>query len=261
MQRLVRPSPSAMAAGSRYVDYIDVVRVRTDRRYWNHPVLTKKLGKLSATATWQLSRWGNYFYLNVTQPTDACLELLEQINAELFHAEIARDYVDRSGELLQTFREHCIHRWKRKHSRQVKDTEYGSPRWAESNLVYYGKRSAKLDAYACHTEYRIRGVRALRRMGIRSVKDLRRFDYEEFWSNKLCLRKVSTVRLATSIGRDHRDVGTMLRQHYNKIGNLMISLRQHLPAGMKRNICFPRMKLQWRRKESRYELVWAGAYT
>jgi hypothetical protein len=52
----------------------------------------------------------------------------------------------------------------------------------------------------------------------------------------------------------------MLRRHYNKIGNLMISLRQHLPAGMKRNICFPRMKLQWSRKEGRYELVWVGTY-
>jgi hypothetical protein len=80
-------------AGDHFVDYIDCIRVRTPRRYWQHPTIIKKIRKLCATAYWQPSHWGNY-YLNVTQPTDACLRVLDQMKAKLFYAEIARDYYD-----------------------------------------------------------------------------------------------------------------------------------------------------------------------
>ena len=119
-------------AGDHFVDYIDCIRVRTPHRYWQHPTVIKKIRKLCATAYWQPSHWGNYWYLNVTQPTDACLRVLDQMKAKLFYAEIARDYYDRTGDLLTTFRQHCVHKWKRQHTRQVQDTEYGGPRTSSS---------------------------------------------------------------------------------------------------------------------------------
>ena len=241
-------------AGDHFVDYIDCIRVRTPHRYWQHPTIIKKIRKLCATAYWQPSHWGNYWYLNVTQPTDACLRVLDQMKAKLFYAEIARDYYDRTGDLLTTFRQHCVHKWKRQHTRQVQDTEYGGPRTSESNLVYYGKRSAKLNAYACHTEYRLRGVRALERVGITSLKSLLRFDYDNFWARKLCLRKVNLDRLASSLGCDRRDARMILSQHHGKVGNLIISLKQQIPAGNKRNYCFKEMALDWT-SDNGFELV------
>jgi hypothetical protein len=108
MQSIPRPD-SGQQVLKRSIDYVDCIRVRTHSRYWNHPTITKKVAKLCATATWHLSHWGTYYYLTITQPTEKCIRYLQQLDGvELFYTEIARDYVDRSGDLLEAFRKHCV---------------------------------------------------------------------------------------------------------------------------------------------------------
>lgn len=237
-------SPQAINIGVGHVDYIDCIRVRLYRRYWFDPIVLKKVRPLCASATWQEGKFGNY-YLNITQPTDKCIRYLCQLQAKLFYAEIARDYYDRTGELLQTFRRHCVHRWKRTPSRQFKQTEYGGARHSESQLVYYEKNSKKLDALACHTEYRIRGARALRGANIHSLRDLLRFDYDKFWTKRLCLRGVDRQRLASSLGSDVREVRLLLQRHFRKTGHVVIELKDILKAGRDRDYCMPELLLQW----------------
>jgi hypothetical protein len=216
-------------------------------------LLLRKIRRLCASADWHESQWGNYYYLNIVQPTDACIRLLDQLRAQAFYLEIARDYVDPYGQLLTTFRHHVVHRWKREPSRQVKATEYGAPRHSQSNLVYYEKYSHQLEANACHTEFRLRGVRALERIGIHRLKDLLQFDHNEFWSRKLCLRGIDRHRLASSLGCDAWGIRSILAQHYSKIGNVSIDLKQQLQAGNERDYCLPRLQLRWTGQE--YKLV------
>ena len=46
----------------------------------------------------------------------------------------------------------------------------------------------------------------------------------------------------------------MLSQHYGKVGNLIINLKQQIPAGNKRNYCFKEMALDWT-SDNGFELV------
>jgi hypothetical protein len=46
----------------------------------------------------------------------------------------------------------------------------------------------------------------------------------------------------------------MLSQHYGKVGSLIISLKQPIPAGNKRNYCFKEMALGWT-SDNGFELV------
>jgi hypothetical protein len=93
-------------------------------------------------------------------------------------------------------------------------TRYSGPRRARNVLALYRDKHCKVtgEVYCVHLDWRIRGVEALRRAGIGSVRDLLQFDQRQFWQQRLRLFDID----ASGLGRRHQNCsdGTNRRKPY-----------------------------------------------
>jgi hypothetical protein len=81
-------------------------------------------------------------------------------------------------------------------------TRYDASRSAPNRIVYYKEESSRITGEVTsllHLEWRVKGVRALRRLGIESVVDLGKFDHRLFWADRLRLVDISSKRLGLII--------------------------------------------------------------
>jgi hypothetical protein len=153
-------------------------------------------------------RWQRESYqqfLSLPQPTPAALQFLSEYSDGLLnYAEIALDWTFDDAELnahaADTANNYIVKRWHRD-SQGIRFvagvTRYTGPRTATTNLVSYNDEPSRItgEIYCTHTEFRLRGVLALRRAGIHAVKDLLNLDYREFWRPRLILRAVDPIKL------------------------------------------------------------------
>jgi hypothetical protein len=153
-------------------------------------------------------RWDRHRYrqyLDLKQPTDVALHYLANINNVLVnYVEFALDwtfrYEDERDAATDIVNAHMIKRWHRESQgiRFVKaTTRYTAGRHASTNLVSYADLPSRMTGeLACvHIEYRVRGQRTLRRMGISSPKNLVNYDHHAFWKQRLCMRAIDPDKM------------------------------------------------------------------
>ena len=97
-----------------------------------------------------------------------------------------------AGILKRWFRQRLIkshHSTNRLHD--YKRSTYFAPRDSDTNIVLY-TRSSKLfaDIPCLRIEFRFRGNKAVRRSGIRTLRDLIEFDHLAFWDENIRLRDI-----------------------------------------------------------------------
>lgn len=134
----------------------------------------------------------NYFD-NIEEPDNEPVLLINMI-------EIALDFIaDHPWRLHQYLQGRVIQRW---HSDQMLEvyltTTYFSERSYPNNIVIYSDRPSKLrpdEGNCVHLEWRARGARVLRSLGICTFRELTDFCYRNFWSEKLQLREVDVEKL------------------------------------------------------------------
>ena len=192
--------------------YIDCVHAWLPRRLSPQGLawLAQQCGEVRVPR-WR-KRWdrvGYQQYIDLKQPNDAALHYLHSIgNGLINYVEFALDWTfnyedERDAAWIFTDR-HIIKRWHR-HSqgiRYVKGTRYTAGRHGNSNLVGYADKPSRItgELYCLHIEYRMR-LRALRRIGISSAKDLLNYDHHQFWTQRLLLRAIDLVRFGRRYNR------------------------------------------------------------
>jgi hypothetical protein len=145
--------------------------------------------------------------LQLRQPTAEALHSLAHLDDVLINQlELALDWTfdhERQRDRADAFvSQYHVKRW---HGKQeitfFKSTRYTGPPRAPNNFVSYADKPCRLtgEVFCLHLEWRIKGVPALRRAGITTVRELLSLDLHQFWQDRLILRAV-----------DHRALG---RQH------------------------------------------------
>jgi hypothetical protein len=77
------------------------------------------------------------------------------------------------------------------------ETRYDGRRGSRNLFVSYKEDKSRITGEVLpvlHLEWRVNGVRSLRRLGIHSVADLDTFDHNSFWANRLLLVDISPQR-------------------------------------------------------------------
>ena len=197
--------------------YIDCVHAWLPRRLTAQEMawLAQHCGELR-TPKWRKrrDRVGYKQYIDLKQPTDAALHYLHSIgNVLINYVEYALDWTfnhedERDDAWIFTDR-HIVKRWHR-HSqgiRYVKSvkgvTRYTAGRHGNSNLVSYADKPSRItgELYCVHIEFRMR-LRALRRIGISSARDLLNYDHHRFWTQRLLLRAIDLDRFGRRYNRE-----------------------------------------------------------
>lgn len=191
--------------------YVDCVHAWLPRR-----LSARELAWLAQHCEVRVPKWrkrwdrvGHQQYIDLKQPTDAALHYLHSIgNVLVNYVEFALDwtfnYEDERDAAWSFTDRHIVKRWHRESQgiRYVKGTRYTAGRHGNSNLVGYADKPSRItgELYCLHIEYRMR-LRALRRIGISSAKDLLNYDHHQFWTQRLLLRAIDLDRFGRRYNR------------------------------------------------------------
>ena len=145
------------------------------------------------------------------QPSNEVLErLAHRDDVQLTFFEPSLDLIfDNDEDHEEAYQFTCKHHVKRHHRTQkvvfVGEggcTRYSGPRRAPNVMVVYCDKPSKVTGeYNClHFDWRIKGSEALRRAGIKSIGDLLKIDWRQFWSERILLGQFNLNRL----GQVHR---------------------------------------------------------
>jgi hypothetical protein len=92
-------------------------------------------------------------------------------------------------------KDHAIKSHKRKNeTHDFLTTRYfDEPKWGSAQMtIYIDKESRQNCQWSCaHMEQRVKGKQCVRRLGINCLYDLMTFDFQEYWSRNLRLRKIN----------------------------------------------------------------------
>ena len=175
--------------------------------------------------------------VELRQPSDRLLGWIAQIDHALVNrVEVALDHIfecwaDRD-DALQYLHQHLVRRWHGKKQRikigrtsekptagtrrpfepvdeiDDADTRYDAGRSAPNGIAFYRNDYCRItgELHCLHVEWRAKGVRAVRGIGIQTLADLAAFDHRAFWQERLRLVEVDPERLGRSI-RNHHDGG------------------------------------------------------
>lgn len=156
--------------------------------------------------------------LQVTQPTKYVLDFLSKRSGVLLNnVEVALDLVYRAACELQAaedfFRRHLVKTHHRDQAAKfVRGTTfYSGPRQAKNVVAFYGDKPCRIsgERHCFHIEWRIKGVRTLRRAGLQTLGDLFAASPRLFWSRRLKLYDFATERLGRAV--NNRVNGTCRR--------------------------------------------------
>jgi hypothetical protein len=149
------------------------------------------------------SRFDYNFVQRITlyQPREALEWLSRRNDVSPNYAEFSLDWVFASeGDRIAAFRATACTLVKQHHRAQgirfVGEgdhlTLYSGPRTAPNVIAVYADKPSKITGEPCvHVEWRAKGVPALRRAGIHSIRDLLDFDHRQFWRDRLILCEVN----------------------------------------------------------------------
>ena len=152
--------------------------------------------------------------IELKQPSHDALHWLAQCNEALINrAEITIDLVFKSyaarDDAFDFFDQHFVRRWHGK-SQQIwvfkaeegsHGARYDGPRRAPNTTVFYQEEHSRITGEVCvlHLEWRLNGLKAMRRAGIRSGQDLVEFNHRQFWKTRLLFYDVDRRRLGRLI--------------------------------------------------------------
>jgi hypothetical protein len=153
------------------------------------------------------------------QPSDEALRwLARREDALINYAEVTIDlvfkYAADRDEAWDFLHRHLVRRWHgtKQRIRVVKreqtvnpasdgcnsgGTRYDASRPASNRIVFYPETHSRItgEPHCLHFEWRLKGLRAIRSAGIKSGRDLSKFDYRAFWEKRLRLYAVDQRRL------------------------------------------------------------------
>jgi hypothetical protein len=153
--------------------------------------------------------------IQLRQPTENAFRLLAQRNDVLINGvEITLDLIFRNRAAKEAaadcLHQHLIRRWhgRRQEIRVQSDANgliqyrFDARRSAPNKLALYPEDFTRVtgELFCLHLEWRAKGVKALRAVGIKSPTDLLSFDYRAFWQKRLCLYDVDRRKLGLMIG-------------------------------------------------------------
>ena len=172
--------------------------------------------------------------VQLRQPTENALRLLAQRNDVLINGvEIALDLIFKNWfereRAIDFLHQHLVRRWhgSRQEIRVYRDRQqaadddtgqcrYDAGRSAPNRIVVYPESFTRVtgELHCLHIEWRAKGVRATRAVGIKSPRDLLVFDYRRFSQQRLRLSDVDRRKLGLMIrnrstGRRHRTPKTI----------------------------------------------------
>jgi hypothetical protein len=169
--------------------------------------------------------------VQLRQPTENAFRLLAQRSDVLINGvEITLDLIFRNPAEKEAaadcLHQHLIRRWhgSRQEIRVQSDANgviqyrFDARRSAPNKIALYPEDFTRVtgELYCLHLEWRAKGSRATRALGINSPVDLLRFDHRAFWQNRLRLYDVDRQKLGLmvrnwSTGRRHRTNKTIRR--------------------------------------------------
>jgi hypothetical protein len=163
--------------------------------------------------------------LTFYQPQPEVLRwLAERDGVRVNLVEVAIDYIYENGpdrdDAFAYLHRHLIRRWhgrrqlvriskksrRAPHSRHAADgklggTRYDGPRTASNRTALYRCRFSRVtgETDVLHLEWRLKGLRAVQKAGIRSAADLPMFNHRRFWQRRFLLVDIDPERLGRLI--------------------------------------------------------------
>lgn len=160
--------------------------------------------------------------IQLRQPTDQALRWLAQRDDALINqAEVTLDFVfeyrAQRDEVWDFLHRHLIRRW---HGRKQEirfyrpktriplnaadgtvGTRYDAGRWAPNVIASYREDHSRItgEVNCLHLEWRLKGSKPMRGVGIVSSQDVACFDHRLFWQKRLLLRTADQERLGRLI--------------------------------------------------------------
>jgi hypothetical protein len=152
--------------------------------------------------------------LGFKQPNHHALRWIAARNDALINqVEIALDLI--FADIIQKedawafLNEHLVRRWhgRKQEIRVVKSgatddyaqmgTRYDAGRWAPNSIVIYPEDYSRVtgELHSIHVEWRLKGLKAVQKAGIKSGRDLLEFSHRDFWAKRLLLYSVNPDRL------------------------------------------------------------------
>ena len=152
--------------------------------------------------------------LELKQPSRTTMECIARRHDTLINgAEVAVDYVFKSSadrdDAWEFLDRHLVRSWhgKNQNIRIVKShsdtddnrssgTRYDAARSAPNGIVFYKDNHSRItgELNCLHLEWRLKGLKAVRRAGIKSGRDLLEFSHRQFWQKRLRLYDVEDRR-------------------------------------------------------------------
>ncbi len=230
--RLIFPEPIARYA---YVDKIQFWAIDPLNQY-TLDLLEAECGKGGLHVSDERARF-DYRYcqrVQLNQPTENALPLLAQrSDVHINGVEIALDLIFKNWfemeRAIDFLHRHLVRRWhgSRQEIRVYRDRQhaadddtgqcrYDAGRSAPNRIVVYPENFTRVtgELHCLHIEWRAKGVRATRAVGIKSPRDLLVFDHRGFSQQRLRLydvdrRKLGLMIRNQSTGRRHRTPKTI----------------------------------------------------
>jgi hypothetical protein len=189
-------NPASEIVPVRRMAYIDVVQV------WllKTPLSAARLAWLQRRCAFVRPDFGGR-RPRLIRPNREALQWLATLKHRLNYAEAALDLIftneDQRDAARQFVDQNLVQRWHRDDVRRHRGTRYTTARGRPNNLTVYSDKRSNItrEPFCLHLEWRLSGVRALRRAGIGSLNDLLRLDHRTFWSERLLLRAVDLNKL------------------------------------------------------------------
>ena len=154
-------------------------------------------------------RWRGYYQqrIKLFQPSRSTFEQLH----DLIGDEFAGDHIFRNDDDSQRAFDYLhAHYVKDRHSKLTvkivkSTTRYTGSKWSPNQLVMYADRVCKLtgETSCLHLEWRVRGVRAIERLGIVTIEDLLQFDHQQLWRERLKVYEPDIARVGRAYWNWH----------------------------------------------------------
>jgi hypothetical protein len=153
--------------------------------------------------------------LELKQPNRTTMEWIARRDDALINgAEVAVDYVFKSSadrdDAWEFLDRHLVRSWHHGKNQKISivkshsdtddnrssGTRYDAGRSAPNGIVLYKENHSRMtDEVNClHLEWRLKGLKAVRRAGIKSGQDLLEFSHRQFWQKRLRLYDVDDRR-------------------------------------------------------------------
>jgi hypothetical protein len=128
----------------------------------------------------------------------------------LNYAEFSLDWIFEDGDTKDAaFEFFARHHIKRNHRDQEirfsRATRYSGPRTAPNVVATYHDKVSKVsgEIYCVHLDWRIKGIDALKRAGIKTLRDAFAIDHVDFWHKRLLMFELEVEKIGRLCNNHH----------------------------------------------------------